>query len=94
MLLHAGNIFLAAIGTWVSNPFTYIPLYYFNYKVGSIFIKDSPDNIIEKNLAVNDLWKQGSIFSIKLLLGSTCVGLLLAFILGIIAYLIYKKKNR
>ncbi len=92
--LAKGNIFLAAIGTWISNPFTYIPLYYFNYKVGSIFIKDSPDNIIEKNLAVNDLWKQGSIFSIKLLLGSTCVGLLLAFILGIIAYLIYKKKNR
>ena len=25
-----GNIVLAAIGTWISNPFTYIPLYYFN----------------------------------------------------------------
>ncbi len=35
--LAKGNIVLAAIGTWVSNPFTYIPLYYFNYKVGSIF---------------------------------------------------------
>ena len=34
-----GNIVLAAIGTWISNPFTYIPLYYFNYKVGSIFLK-------------------------------------------------------
>ena len=36
--LFKGNIFLAAIGTWISNPFTYIPLYYFNYKVGSIFL--------------------------------------------------------
>ena len=34
-----GNIVLAVIGTWISNPFTYVPLYYFNYKVGSIFLK-------------------------------------------------------
>ena len=33
-----GNVYLAALGTWISNPFTYIPLYYFNYKVGSIFL--------------------------------------------------------
>ena len=36
-----GNIVLAAIGTWISNPFTYIPLYYFNYRVGSIFFNTS-----------------------------------------------------
>ena len=92
--LAKGNIVLAAIGTWISNPFTYIPLYYFNYKVGSIFIRNSTNITIDRNLGIHDLWEQGSIFSIKLLLGSTCVGLLLAFILGIIAYLIYKKKNR
>ena len=39
--LAKGNILLAAIGTWISNPFTYVPLYYFNYKVGSIFFKGS-----------------------------------------------------
>ena len=92
--LAKGNIVLAAIGTWISNPFTYIPLYYFNYKVGSIFFNNSPNKIIEKNLVIDDLWKQGSIFSIRLLLGSSCVGFLLALIAGSIVFFIYKIKNK
>ena len=92
--LARGNIFLAAIGTWISNPLTYVPLYYFNYKVGSIFLNNSSDIIVEKNLVIEDLWKQGSIFSLKLLLGSSCVGLLLAFISGSLVFFIYKIKNK
>ena len=92
--LARGNIFLAAIGTWISNPLTYVPLYYFNYRVGSIFLSNSSDIIVEKNLVIEDLWKQGSIFSLKLLLGSSCVGLLLAFISGSIVFFIYKIKNK
>jgi len=88
------NIVLAAIGTWISNPFTYVPLYYFNYKVGSIFFKTSSNEIIEKSLVINDLWKQGRIFSLKLLLGSSCVGFLLALICGSIVFFIYKIKNK
>ncbi len=87
-----GNIFLAAIGTWISNPFTYIPLYYFNYKVGSIFFNTSSNEIIENSFVIHDLWKQGRIFSLKLILGSACVGLLLALICGSITYFIYKIK--
>ncbi len=86
-----GNIVLAAIGTWISNPFTYVPLYFFNYKVGSLFLNSSSNKIIEKSLLIDDLWKQGRIFSLKLLLGSSCVGLLLALFCGSIALLIYKK---
>ena len=92
--LAKGNIFLAAIGTWISNPFTYIPLYYFNYKVGSIFLNNPSNNIIEKNLVIDDLWKQGSIFSLRILLGSSCVGFLLALISGSIVLFIYKIKNK
>ena len=92
--LAKGNIVLAAIGTWISNPFTYIPLYYFNYKVGSIFLNTSTNEIIEKSFVIDDLWKQGWIFSLKLILGSACIGLLLAFIFGSIAYFIYKIKIR
>ena len=88
--LAKGNIFLAAIGTWISNPFTYIPLYYFNYKVGSIFIRNSTNITIDRNLGFHDLWEQGSIFSIQLLLGSSFVGLLLACISGLIVLLLYK----
>ena len=88
--LAKGNIVLAAIGTWISNPFTYIPLYYFNYKVGSILIRNSTNIPIDRNLGIHDLWEQGSIFSIKLLLGSSVVGLSLAFIAGFIVLWLYK----
>ena len=90
--LAKGNIVLAAIGTWISNPLTYIPLYYFNYKVGSIFFNTSSNEIIEKSLVIDDLWKQGKIFSLKLILGSSCVGFLLALICGSIVFFIYKIK--
>ena len=92
--LAKGNVLLAAIGTWISNPFTYIPLYYLNYKVGSIFFNTSSNEIVEKSLVINDLWKQGRIFSLKLLLGSSCVGFLLALICGSIVFFIYKIKNK
>ena len=92
--LAKGNIVLAAIGTWISNPFTYIPLYYFNYKVGSIFIRNSTNITIDRNLGINDIWEKGSIFSIKLLLGSSFVGLLLASISGFIVLLLYKIKKK
>ena len=92
--LGKGNVLLAEIGTWISNPFTYIPLYYLNYKVGSIFFNTSSNEIIEKSLVINDLWKQGRIFSLKLLIGSSCVGFLLALICGSIVFFIYKIKNK
>ena len=92
--LTRGNVYLAALGTWISNPFTYIPLYYFNYKVGSIFFNTSSNKIIERSLVIDDLWKQGRIFSLKLLLGSTCVGILLALICGSIVFFFYKIKSK
>ena len=90
--LAKGNIVLAAIGTWISNPFTYIPLYYLNYKVGSIFLNTSSSKAIEKSFVIDNLWKQGRIVSLKLLLGSSCVGLLLALICGSFVFFIYKIK--
>jgi len=90
--LAKGNVVLAAIGTWISNPFTYIPLYYLNYKVGSFFLNNSSNNLNEKSFVIHDLWKQGRTFSLSLLLGSSCVGLLLALISGCIVFFIYKIK--
>ena len=87
-----GNLFLAAIGTWISNPFTYVPLYFLNYKVGSFFLQNSPDIILDKNLMIEELWEQGSVFSLRLILGSALVGLLLASISGMIVFLLYKRK--
>jgi len=87
-----GNLFLAAIGTWISNPFTYLPLYFFNYKVGSLLLKNYPDIILDKNILIEDLWEQGSIFSLRLILGSALVGLFLSFVSGVIVFLLYKRK--
>ena len=89
-----GNLFLAAIGTWISNPFTYVPLYFFNYKVGSSLIRNSPDIIHEKNLMIEELWEKGSVFSLRLILGSALVGLFFASISGFIVFLLYKKINK
>ena len=92
--LARGNILLAAVGTWISNPFTYIPLYYFNYKVGSILLNNHSSFIMEKNIEINDLWRQGRMFSLKLIIGSSLVGLLLASISGLIVFFMYKFRTR
>ena len=89
-----GNLFLAAIGTWISNPFTYVPLYFFNYKVGSSLLRNSPDINFDKNLMIEELWEKGSVFSLRLILGSVLVGLFFASISGFIVYLLYKKINK
>ena len=89
-----GNLFLAAVGTWISNPFTYVPLYFFNYKVGSFLLRNSTDIVFDKNLMIEELWEQGSVFSIRLILGSALVGFLLASISGIIVFLLYKKNKK
>ena len=89
-----GNLFLAAIGTWISNPFTYVPLYFFNYKVGSFLLKNSPDIVLDKNIMKGEVWEQGSVFSLRLILGSALVGFLFASISGIIVFLLYKKNKK
>ncbi len=86
-----GNLFLAAIGTWISNPFTYVPLYFFNYKVGSFLLKNSPDIVLDQNIMKEGVWEQGSVFSLRLILGSALVGFLFASISGIVVFLLYKK---
>jgi len=87
-----GNIVLAAIGTWVSNPFTYIPLYFFNYKLGAFFLRNPENIIIKPDLFKEDFWGQGWFFTSRLIIGSSLVGLILGFICGLLAYLYYKRK--
>lgn len=77
-ILIKGNKLAAFMGTWISNPFTYVPIFLLNFQVGKIilglFIYREEDLQFafqfEQNLA--DL---GQEITIALLLGSTIVGL-------------------
>ena len=81
-----GNLALAAIGTWISNPFTYIPLYFLNYKIGSFLLHDDKNIIIEPSMIKEEFWKQGWFILSRLIIGSSVIGLLLGFISGTLTY--------
>ena len=89
-----GNKILAAAATWISNPFTYVPLYWFNFKIGSFLLNQ--ENPYPKDLdsvPFEHLWDQGLYFSNRLLLGSMLVGLFLGSLTGSIFYLILKSSK-
>ena len=85
-----GNLVLAAIGTWISNPFTYIPLYFLNYKIGSYFFNDDGDISFDPSLIKDQIWEQGWLIISRLIVGSTIIGLLLGFLSGTLTYYLVK----
>lgn len=88
-----GNHLLAAACTWISNPFTYIPLYWFNYRIGATIL-GSNQNLPELNqLSLINVWEHGWSFSSRLLIGSSVVGSLAAFICGAIAYSMFRSQT-
>ena len=89
-----GNTILAAVGTWISNPFTYIPLYYFNYRVGSFLLNRDTILVDFSHITTNELWSQGWYLSSRLLVGSTFVGLITAIVGGISLYFSLKKFSK
>ena len=84
-----GNHLLAAAGTWISNPFTYVPLYWFNYQVGDRLLRGAP-TAMPSQLRDASLWDQGWNFTSRLLLGSSLVGLMLALSLGMLAWWLFR----
>ena len=86
-----GNSLLAAVGTWVSNPFTYVPLYYFNFRVGSILLNTDNRLVNFSYITTKDLWSQGWYLSSRLLLGSMCVGFGAGIICGLCVYFLLKR---
>ena len=86
-----GNHLMAVAATWISNPFTYVPLYWFNYHVGSILL-GPVQNLAEPGpFSFSMIWTQGWIFSSRLLIGSTLVGLFASSIVGTIVYFLLSR---
>jgi uncharacterized protein (DUF2062 family) len=82
-ILFRGNKFTAAAGTWISNPFTSIPIYLFNFQVGKMILRQ--DQLSSQSFNTGswtNLGETGLLFIFTFLFGCTVVGL----ILGIFAY--------
>ena len=86
-----GNSVFAAVGTWISNPLTYVPLYYFNYRIGSLIINKEKNIVDFSHITTNQLWSQGWYLSSRLIIGSICMGLLTGVIGGLGSYYLLKK---
>ncbi len=86
-----GNTILAAVGTWISNPFTYVPLYYFNYRVGSLVLNTDKSIVDFSHIPTNQLWSQGWHLSSRIITGSMYVGIVTGLVGGFCLYLPLKK---
>ncbi len=86
-----GNHLLAALGTWVSNPITYWPLYWVNYQLGCLLLGRTSNWHALSEITYKELWIQSSFFLRCLFVGSTFVGLVSASVTGTIAYLFLKR---
>ena len=88
-----GNHLLAAAGTLVSNPLTYLPLYWFNYLVGCELLGPSQAGTSLAELNRSSLWAQGWECSQRILLGSTVVGMVMAIASGWMAYHLFLRRG-
>ena len=89
-----GNHLLAAAATLISNPFTYIPLYWFNYLVGCQLLGPGRGGINLAEFNRSSLWAQGWEFTQRILLGSSAVGMVLAIASGLAAYQLFQRKTK
>ncbi len=80
-----GHKLLAAAGTWVSNPLTYVPIFLFNYKIGRLLL-GSKQPLFEdwgSLHSIEDILAVGAEFAICLLFGCFVIGTMS----GILTYL-------
>lgn len=72
-----GNKIAAAAGTWISNPFTYVPIYAFNFKLGSQLLGLSSTEIdFSSEQSLREWMDMGMDISAALVIGSCLVGLI------------------
>ena len=87
-----GNHLLAAAGTLVSNPLTYLPLYWFNYVVGCRLLGMSGLESDLTGIDRTNLWNQGWSFSHRILLGSSVVAAVMSLVVGTFAFFVFQRR--
>ncbi len=74
-----GNKILAAVGPWISNPFTSVPIYAFNFYIGKWLLNDRSKTDIDFSIqSWQELMKLGSEIILPLFVGCVSVGLVCA----------------
>ena len=90
-----GNRLLAAAGTLISNPLTYVPLYYMNYKIGSYLIKaNTKEQISTAEMFNQNFFDQSMIVIHKTLLGSIITASIASVISGCIVYIYLRNSQK
>ena len=69
-----GNRMMAVAATWISNPFTYVPIFAFNYQIGALLLGGGPIETFQHLDSLRGWMDMGTEVSVRLLLGSTIVG--------------------
>ena len=87
-----GNVLLAAAGTFVSNPLTYVPLYWFNYIVGCLLLGFGSQRSDLIGIDRSNLWDQGWAFTTRILLGSTLVAAVMSLFVGAVAFILFQRR--
>ena len=72
----------AAIGVWVSNPFNWYVLYFFNYKVGAFILGLSGDNRGFSSVMGPTQYGSGETLEIILRIANASGTIIAAFIIG------------
>ncbi len=78
-ILIRGNKFAGAAGTWISNPFTYVPIFAFNFQIGKFLLKAQEFSLPQEHLqldsqSLSEVMDLGFVFVLILFLGSFIVG--------------------
>ncbi len=85
-ILVRGNKLTAALGTWISNPLTYVPIYLFNFRVGQFLLQTNDLSTDLDWTSTSELLQAGKVFITTLLVGCTIVGAIaatIAYFLGL-----------
>ena len=85
---------LAFVTVWVANPFTYVPIYLFDYIIGSYLLKIPPEKTIDfSNLSLKMIFKAGPDFCLSILLGGLILSIVSTLITYVLVLFIAKKRK-
>lgn len=98
-VIFRGNKFTAMMGTWISNPFTYVPIFWFNFQVGKLILHSAVDDFSPQQIEFNwDSWQQLANASldiiVALFIGSFLVGVVISFLAYFISLKLLKNQHK